>query len=106
MPDLSVDVEGLGRMATAMREVADGLDDTRSVIDGAGDAMGSSDVLDALEDFEDHWKDGRGRITDNLEDMEKVLEDSMQAYQDVDQDLTDSLTKKEATTTRRQGGGM
>lgn len=104
MPDLSVDVEGLGRMATAMRDVARGLDDTQSVIDGAGDSMGSSDVLEALEDFEDHWKDGRGRITDNLEDMEKVLEDSMQAYRDVDQDLTDALTEEEVTTTNRNGG--
>jgi len=103
MADLSVDVQGLGRMASAMRAVADGLDDTRSVIDGAGDAMGSSDVLDALEDFEDHWKDGRGRITDNLEDMEKVLDDSMQAYLDVDQDLTDGLTKQETPVKNHRG---
>lgn len=103
MADLSVDVEGLGRMASAMRAVADGLDDTGSVIRGAADAMGSSDVLDALEEFEDHWKDGRGRITDNLDDMEKVLDDSMQAYQQVDQDLTDGLTKEETTTKNVQG---
>lgn len=105
MADLSVDVQGLGRMAAAMRSVADGLDDTQSVIDRAADAIGSSDVLEALEDFEDHWKDGRSRITKNLEDMQKALEDSMKAYQDVDQDLTDSLTKQE-TPTRNVRGTM
>jgi uncharacterized protein YukE len=105
MADLSVDVQGLGRMASAMRAVADGLDDTQSVIDRAADAFGSSDVLEALEDFEDHWKDGRGRIVKNLEDMEKALDDSMKAYEDVDQDLTDAL-KKEETTTKNVRGAM
>lgn len=103
MVDLSVDVEGLGRMASAMRAVKDGLDDTHSVIDGLGDSAGSSDVLDALYDFEDHWDDGRGRINDNLDDMQKVLEDSMEAYRQVDQDLTDGLTQQETTTTSVQG---
>lgn len=103
MADLSVDVEGLGRMASAMRAVRDGLDDTRSVIDGLGDDAGSSDVLEALKDFEDHWDDGRGRINDNLEDMEKVLDDSMKAYQDVDQDLSDGLTKQETPVKNHRG---
>lgn len=103
MVDLSVDVEGLGRMASAMRSVREGLDDTRSVIDALGDQAGSSDVLDALKDFEDHWDDGRGRINDGLEDMEKVLQDSMEAYRQVDQDLTDGLTKQETTTKNVQG---
>lgn len=103
MADLSVDVQGLGRMAAAMRTVAEGLDDTHAVIDRAADAMGSSDVLDALDDFEDHWKDGRGRITKNLEDMQNALDDAMKAYQDVDQDLTDGLTKQETTTKNLRG---
>ncbi len=103
MADLSVDVEGLGRMASAMRAVKDGLDDTRSVIEGAGDSFGSSDVLEALYDFEDHWEDGRGRINDNLDDMQKVLEDSMEAYRQVDQDLTDGLTKQETPVKNHRG---
>lgn len=103
MVDLSVDVVGLGRMASAMRAVKEGLDDTRSVIDGVGDSLGSSDVHEALLDFEDHWDDGRGRINDNLDDMQQVLGDSMEAYQQVDQDLTDALTKEETTTTNVQG---
>jgi hypothetical protein len=105
MVDLSVDVDGLGRAAAAMRAVKDGLDDTRSVIEGVGDSFGSSDVLDALLDFEDHWDDGRGRINDNIDDMQSVLEDSMGAYRKADNDLADALTEQETTTKNVRGAG-
>lgn len=103
MADLSVDVDGLARVAGALRGVADGLDNTRSVIDAAGDALGSGDVSSALDHFESHWDDGRGRIKKNMESMEKLLDESVKQYREADQKLANALRKHETTTHKVTG---
>lgn len=98
MTDLSVDVAGLERVSSALRGVADGLDETKKVIDGSADALGSGDVHSALDHFEDHWSDGRGRIKKNMDNVEKLLDESAKQYREADNQLRDALTKQENTT--------
>jgi hypothetical protein len=91
MADLQVDVDGLERLVTAMADVRRGLDDTRAVVAAGADALGSDELLDALEHFERHWQDGRGRIKDNVEAVSDAISESAAAYRQADDDLAASL---------------
>lgn len=100
---LSVDVAGLSAAATSMRTVADGLDATHGDARQGESVVGSSDLADALHDFEDHWDDGRGRIKDNIEGMTKALDDSHKAYADADVQLRDALKKDQHQVVDHRG---
>lgn len=99
MPDLRVDIAGLEALVGSLASVREGLDQTRSVVDGSERAMGSSEVSAALSDFEDHWDDGRGVLKENLEGIVSAVEESAAAYRQTDSDLRDALVEQEQTNT-------
>lgn len=94
MPDLSVDVTGLFNLSASLGRVKDGLDQTRSRVDDDADRLGAAEVLDALRDFDSHWKDGREQIGENLDHTTEALTSSAQAYEDADAELATALTEK------------
>lgn len=91
MPDLEVDVEGLERLVSSLAAIKDGLDHTRRVVDGTAADMGSADVARALDRFEDHWDDGRGRVSANIEGIVGGLQEAARAYRQADDDLASGL---------------
>lgn len=91
MGDLEVDIDGLEGLVSSLGAIKDGLDDTRRVVDGSADSMGSADVAAALDSFEDHWDDGRGRVKENIEAIVSAVEQSARAYRQADDDLRDGL---------------
>ena len=91
MPDLSVDLAGLSDLSRTLSSIRSALDATRSLVDGYADDLGSSDVVGALDHFESNWDDGRGQINKNMEAMGEVIDDSVAAYQQTDEELTSSL---------------
>jgi hypothetical protein len=91
MADLQVDVDGLERLVTSMADVRRGLDDTRAVVAAGADALGSDELLDALEHFERHWQDGRDRVKANVEAISDAISESATAYRQADDDLAASL---------------
>ena len=93
MPDLSVDVEGLRVLSGTLGSVRSDLDATRSVISAGREAIGSDQVYDALDDFENNWDDGRGQINENMQAMQEILDESAAAYEQTDQDLADGLNE-------------
>lgn len=102
MGDLEVDIDGLEGLVVSLGGVRDGLDQTRSVVNGSASAMGSEDVAGALDDFENHWDDGRGRVKENIEAILGAVEDSAQAYRQTDTDLQQALQEQETPTTAVQ----
>ncbi len=102
MGDLEVDIDGLEGLVTSLAGVRDGLDQTRSVVNGSASAMGSEDVAGALDDFENHWDDGRGRVKENIEAIVGAVEESAQAYRQTDTDLREALQEEETSTTAVQ----
>lgn len=97
MPDLEVDVDGLEAVVVALQGVADGLDDTRATVDAAESILGSSDVYHALDDFENHWDDGRGQIKENMESVQQTLTTAVTEYRKADDDLAAALEEQENT---------
>ncbi len=94
MPDLSVDVAGLRTLAQTIRSVRSTLDATRSVIEAGRDDVGDDRVYDALDDFENHWDDGRKQIDKNIEAVGEVLDESARAYEKTDSELATQLTEQ------------
>ena len=94
MPDLSVDVEGLRTLSGTLASVRSNLDATRHVIEATRHDLGSDDLYDALDDFENNWDDGRGQIDKNMQAMMEILDESADAYEKTDQDLADGLNKQ------------
>jgi hypothetical protein len=91
---LVVDIDGLRDLGSTLTRITDGLDATRRTIDGVRSDLGSGDVWDALDDFEDNWDDGRGQIDKNMKAMREVLEDSVKAYEDADAELERQLREQ------------
>lgn len=48
-------------------------------------------VSDALDSFESNWDDGRGQIDKNMQAMQEILDESVRAYEQTDQELADGL---------------
>jgi hypothetical protein len=94
MADLEVDIAGLESLVGSLASVREGLDDTRDVVDASESAMGSSEVSGALRDFEDHWRDGRGVLKENLEAVVSAVEESAAAYRAADDELAASLQEE------------
>ncbi|HET6563471.1 MAG TPA: type VII secretion target [Marmoricola sp.] len=91
MPDLSVDVSGLRTLSGTLRSVRGALDATRSVVEAGREEVGSDEVYDALDSFESSWDDGRGQINENLQAMTEILDESADAYEQTDTELSDGL---------------
>lgn len=91
MPDLSVDLDGLRTLSATLAGVRSELDATRRVIEAARDEVGSDVVYDALDSFESKWDDGRGQIDKNMQAMQEILDESVRAYEQTDEELADGL---------------
>jgi hypothetical protein len=86
-----VDLDGLRTLSTTLAGVRSDLDATRRVIEAARDEVGSDVVYDALDSFESRWDDGRGQIDKNMQAMQEILDESVRAYEQTDQELADGL---------------
>jgi hypothetical protein len=91
---LVVDGDGLIELSSTLSRITEDLDATRSLIDGVRSELGSSDLWDALDDFEDNWDDGRGQINKNVTAMREVIDEAVRAYEEGDQSLADELRKQ------------
>ena len=92
MPDLVVDGVGLTALSATLSRITDNLDATRKTIEAVRNDLGSGEVWEALDDFENNWDDGRGQIEKNMNSMRELLDAAVKAYGDADQELSDSLT--------------
>lgn len=92
MGDLEVDLAGLDALAGVLRRINAGLDRARGDLRGHSSVLGDEDVTDALERFEDRWRDGREEIQENGETLATMLAESALAYRDTDRKLGSSLS--------------
>lgn len=91
MGDLEVDLDGLDRLGSALRRIDAALGRARSELRGAGDALGDGDVVEAVERFEDRWRDGREDLREDARTLATMLEESSRTYRDADRRLADGL---------------
>lgn len=51
-------------------------------------------MFDALDDFENNWDDGREQIKKNLTVTREILDESVKAYEQTDEDLATELNSQ------------
>jgi hypothetical protein len=91
MGDLEVDLDGLSSFASGLDRIRARLDATGDFIGSYRDDVGSDKVAGALDDFEDHWDDGREKITSNAESLSSMVHESVDTYRKADTDLSDAI---------------
>lgn len=98
MADLQVDLGGLSALASTLGRIGDRLDAARSDLSGAHDDLGDPQVVDALDRFEDRWRDGRREIRENGDSLATMLTESVRTYRQVDADLASGIGSAVTTT--------
>jgi hypothetical protein len=91
MSDLIVDLDGLAGFAGGLDRIRASLDGTGETFDAYHDDIGSDTVWDALDDFKDHWHDGRKKITDNAKSLSSMVHESVDTYRKTDDDLSTAI---------------
>jgi hypothetical protein len=91
MSDLEVDLDGLATFAGGLDRIRASLDDTGDTFDAYHDDIGSGTVSGALDDFKDHWHDGRRKITDNAKSLSSMVHESVDTYRKTDNDLSTAI---------------
>lgn len=95
MPDLSVDLDGLSDFAGRLDRIRESLESAKDSLRGNDDALGDGTVVEALERFEDRWRDGREKIEDNAKTLSTMVTESVATYRQADDDLAASLSTSE-----------
>lgn len=94
---LTVNLDGLADFATQLETIRTGMDSARSWMNEFSGDLGGRDVDGAISNFESHWRDGRGRVDKNCEQLIGMAKQAVEAIRKADNDLRDQLTtSKEA----------
>lgn len=94
-------LENLGRRTAKIPETMSG---TGRLLDRYAEDVGSDEVVDALGDFESHWRDGRGKIRTKSETLGSMLSDTVRELRATDDQLTKNLETAAETRQVTPGG--
>lgn len=91
MADVIVSKEATDEGAKQLGAILGELTNMRAEWDG-GSIWGHDTVKDAMNDFVDSWWVKREKLQSNLEDLQGKMEQSSEAWNEVEDGLTDSIT--------------
>ena len=88
---ISYDLDGLSSLSRTLSRVADGLAAARSELRGAEDVLGDREVVEGLEHFEEHWRDGREKVVDGARRISDMIASSVRLYRELDEQGADQV---------------
>lgn len=88
MADLYVDVDALLELLRQLEEVESSLKEVKANIRQSNERLGSSDIGNALEDFVQGWRDGRGKIINGIDGLQGRIRIAIQAYLEQEEALS------------------
>lgn len=88
---LTVDLDGLSQFAARLRRIQERLDEAKQELGEYGAALGDARVSSALDDFEQHWRDGRKKVSDNAEALSTMVGEAVKTYRATDDRLRDEI---------------
>lgn len=91
MADLEVDLTGLESLSGRLDGIRQSLRSTRDTVDAVRGDLGSGELADALDRFEEHWRDGRERLDASAEALGTMLRESVRAYRSADDQLAHAI---------------
>jgi hypothetical protein len=91
MADLEVDLTGLESLSGRLEGIRQSLRGTRDTVDAVRGDLGSGELADALDRFEEHWRDGRDRLDASAQALGTMLRESVRAYRSADDQLAQAI---------------
>lgn len=96
---VKIPLESMAELSEALgliiAEYGDASDRTSELEDAIARPQGDGSLRGAASDFESEWDDKRETQRRHLEEMKKRIDDSREAWADVDQELTKMLEPQE-----------
>lgn len=90
---LTVNLDGLADFATQLETIRQGMDSARSWMNEFSGELGGPEVDGAISNFESHWRDGRGQVDKNCDQLIKMANQAVEALRKADDDLTKQLNE-------------
>ncbi|MFD9329431.1 hypothetical protein [Streptomyces sp. NPDC060065] len=94
MADVGVDYDYLYTIKRDLKTVRSEFKDCSAHQDDMRNQYGSLSVSGAMEQFADNWDDHRKELLTSIEKVGKLVEQSIEGFQKLDQDLADANKKK------------
>ncbi|WP_305783098.1 hypothetical protein [Symbioplanes lichenis] len=88
---LTVNLDGLTDFANQLETIRSGMDSARSWMNEFSGDLGGREVDGAVSHFESHWRDGRGRVDKNCEQLIKMANQAVESLRKADDDLAQQL---------------
>ncbi|MFW6695514.1 hypothetical protein [Streptomyces sp. MAR4 CNX-425] len=97
---LAVDGDELERFMRLLKRSLRSLEGVHKALrDSTITGLGTDDLDDACQYFQDDWKYGTGQIGEQVDELTEIVEESKDSYAEVDKALEENLAKAS------QGGG-
>ncbi|MER5970131.1 type VII secretion target [Streptomyces sp. NPDC002055] len=91
---LAVDGDELQHFMKLLKKSAKSLDGLRKALgDATVTGLGTDDLDQACQDFQEDWKYGAEQIGEQTEDLAKIVGESRDSYREVDKALEEALKK-------------
>jgi hypothetical protein len=105
MPDFTVDVGGLVELGKNLDRAADNIDSATKRLDDIGpDQIGPEELDEACSDFRKDWEEGLDKIRDAIGEVRGGIDQSKQAYADLENALRQAMTQMSSDVGAAMGG--
>jgi hypothetical protein len=102
--DQTADIERIKESARSLSKIHREFDKNANPAEGLGtDILGDQGLVGVFDEFGDNWKIHRERLTEELENLSKLLSTAAKSYEDIDHALAEAL--RNAGKEKPKGGG-
>jgi hypothetical protein len=103
--DQTADIERIKESAKALSKIHREFDKNANPAEGLGVAtLGDQGLVDVFDDFGDNWKIHRERLTEELENLSKLLSTVAKTYEEIDHQLAEALRSANKKKPGSEGG--
>lgn len=93
-PDVAYDSVALETLGHELKATTSNLKNDEDLKRAGIDEVAHQDVVNAIDDFVGDWDDKRKKLTDKVEALSEMANESFAKYDEADRELADSLTSE------------
>ncbi|MYW69526.1 hypothetical protein GTY65_36490 [Streptomyces sp. SID8379] len=96
MGQYQTDIDGLGQFLKVLQSATEDLDRARTALNRiGGNSLGTDELDDACDDFQDSWGYGAKKIREGIEAVSEGVKANKQAYEAVEEAVAASFAPSE-----------
>ncbi|MCE7011916.1 hypothetical protein LWC34_55265 [Kibdelosporangium philippinense] len=105
MPDYTVDIGGLDALGKNLGRTVENIDGATKRLDDLGpDSIGPEELDEACSDFRKDWQEGLDKIRDAVNEIRGGINQSKQAYAELENALRQAMTQMASDISTASGG--